>query len=115
MTDLHLRVTAGQPPPPPPDLAASGRILWIRISSDFKFEDSASLALLAEGCRAADLLEAARAQLASSGPVFRDRWGQPKTHPAAAVARDSRAGLLACLRAIGVTSTGVAVAETGAK
>jgi hypothetical protein len=58
------------------------------------------LLLLETGMRAFDRCEAARALLDRDGVVVTDRWGQSKQHPAAAVERDARAGLLAALRAL---------------
>jgi hypothetical protein len=40
--------------------------------------------------------------LAAEGLVVRDRWGQAKPHPAAAIERDSRAAWLRGLAALGL-------------
>ena len=47
-----------------------------------------------------DRAEAARALLERDGITILDRWGQVKPHPAAAIERDARSGLLAALRAL---------------
>lgn len=113
-TSAHLEARPGHRPPAPADLddAGPGRALWQRVLHDFELGDAAALVTLAEACHALDLLEAARAELRRDGPTFRDRWGQPRPHPAAQIARDSRAGLLACLRALGLSSAGL-VPDTG--
>jgi len=103
----HLRAIPGQPVPTPADLGEAGRALWQRVCADFCFEDAASLATLAEACHALDLLELARGELRRDGVTFRDRWDQPRPNPAAQIVRDSRAGLLSCLRALGVAAAGL--------
>ena len=103
----HLVASPGHRPAPPPHLGETGRALWLRLLTDFEMSDSASLVTLSEACSALDLLEAAHAQLRKDGATFRDRWNQPRSHPAAMVVRDSRAGLLACLRALGCSQAGL--------
>lgn len=98
-TGAHLQSSPGHPPTPPVDLDNAGRALWLRVLADFEVRDAASLATLAEACHALDLLEAARAELRHDGVTFKDRWKQPRPHPAAQVVRDSRAGSRSACRA----------------
>ena len=47
-----------------------------------------------------DRLEDARQTLAAEGIVLKDRFGQAKPHPAAAIERDARQGFLAAMKSL---------------
>ncbi len=49
-----------------------------------------------------DRMRESQRLLAAEGLVVRDRWGQAKPHPAAAIERDSRAAWLRGLAALGL-------------
>jgi hypothetical protein len=44
----------------------------------------------------------AQATIAAEGITFRDRFGQPRQHPATLVERDSRAAMVRCLNLLGL-------------
>jgi P27 family predicted phage terminase small subunit len=86
--------------PPPDDLTPAARAWWETIIETYQIDDPAGLLLLEAAMRAFDRMQAAASDLARDGATIRDRWGQPRCHPAAAVERDSRAGLVAALKAL---------------
>jgi hypothetical protein len=67
---------------------------------EFAIRDEGGLLLLETAMRALDRAESARTLLERDGVVITDRWGQQKPHPAAAVERDARAGMLQALKAL---------------
>lgn len=85
-------------PKPPGDLSADAKKLWSRLFNDYALDDAAGMLLLQSACEAYDRLQEARKQLAKEGSVIRDRWGQPKPHPAAGVERDARTQMHSALR-----------------
>jgi hypothetical protein len=86
--------------PSPKGLSSMARRWWTRLVADFSIEDAAGLLLLETALRCFDRAEQARAVLDRDGVTALDGRGRPKQHPAAAVERDSRAGMLASLRAL---------------
>jgi P27 family predicted phage terminase small subunit len=82
----------------PDHLKDAGRALWTRVMDEFAIDDGAGQALLCAACEALDRMREAQAALAADGMTVTDRYGTKKTHPAIAVERDSRNGMLAALR-----------------
>ena len=87
-------------PEPPKGLSKPAREFWTRLQGEYEITDAGGLAVLEQAARAFHRAEDARAMLDREGCVMKDRWGQAKTHPAAAVERDARAGVLAALRGL---------------
>lgn len=85
---------------PPSDLSRPARDLWRKIAADYDIADPHGCHLLTTAMRAFDRMEAARAMIAAEGMVQRDRFDQAKPHPAIVIERDSRAGMLAALKAL---------------
>lgn len=85
-------------PKPPAHLSAESKKLWQRLFDDYALNDAAGLLLLQSACEAYDRLQEARKVLAKESSVIRDRWGQPKPHPAAGVERDARTQMHSALR-----------------
>lgn len=86
---------------PPKHLSAEARVWYSQIRKEYGIEDSAGLALLAAAAGAFDRAESARREIAKDGGcVIRDRFGQPKQHPAAAVERDARSQVIQALKAL---------------
>ena len=85
---------------PPKDLSRAAKDWHRRLTNEFEIRDEAGLLLLETAMRAYDRAETARALLERDGVTIADRWGQTKPHPAAAIERDARSGLLAALRAL---------------
>ncbi len=86
-------------PPTPKGLSPAARKLWREICSDWLLDRPALLVLKA-GLEAHDRMLEAQLILAVDGPIILDRFHQKKMHPAALVERDSRAAMLAALRAL---------------
>ena len=85
---------------PPKDLSRAAQEWYRRLTTEFEIRDEAGLLLLETAMRAYDRAETARSLLERDGVTISDRWGQTKVHPAAAIERDARSGLLAALRAL---------------
>lgn len=87
----------------PRSLKATGKAMWRSITSDYKFEDAASLELLERACMAADRAEEARAAIEKSGgPIILDRFGIAVKHPACALERDSTAAIISAFKLLGL-------------
>lgn len=69
-----------------------------QVRKDYAIEDAPGLALLEQAALALHRAEQARELLAKEGLVTRDRFDQPKPHPAAVIARDAEASFRAALR-----------------
>ena len=83
----------------PSHLGSAGRRLWQTIVSDFEI-DRAGQEILMRACEAADRAESAREAIEREGMTAPDRFGQVKPHPLLAIERDSRAAVLAGLKAL---------------
>ena len=70
------------------------------MTADYELGDAAGLALLRAACEAFQRAQEARKLIDRDGAVIIDRFGQPKPHPAVNIERDSRAQLIATLRAL---------------
>lgn len=73
----------------PGHLSASTKTWWDEIARGYVLEPH-HLKLLQSACEAWDRAETARRTLKRQGMFYRDRWDQPKEHPAAATERQSR-------------------------
>jgi len=82
----------------PAHLSAEAKRLWASLQADFTLEDAAGRLLLQSALEAYDRLQEARRTLAKEGAIVRDRWGQPKPHPAVGVERDARTQMHGALR-----------------
>ena len=85
---------------PPKGLSPLGRTWWHRLVVEYGISDAGGELLLEQALRCLDRAEQARAVFDREGVTTTDSRGRPKTHPACAVERDSRAGMLAALRAL---------------
>lgn len=85
---------------PPKHLENAGRTFWQQVADDFDINDPAGLALLTTAAECCDRMRAAQAAIAADGEVIRDRYQQPKVHPACALEKDARNGFLAAMRAL---------------
>ena len=75
-------------------------MLWQSIARDYEIDCPAALGILTAAMESFDRATEARKLLDVEGAVVKDRWGQSKVHPAAAVERDSRAAYLSALKAL---------------
>lgn len=69
-----------------------------KVRTDYSIGDAPGLALLEQAALAMHRAEQARAMLAQEGLVTKDRFSQPKPHPAAVIARDAESSFRAALR-----------------
>jgi hypothetical protein len=88
----------------PKHLSARSKRLYRQLVADYRLDrEAAALETLRLALEALDRTEQARAELArNGGPFYVDRFGQPKTHPAAALERDSRLAALRAFRELGL-------------
>jgi phage terminase small subunit len=89
----------GAPTHAPADYSAEARRLWSGVLEGWSLEPPA-LAILDSACRALMRVRQAQGLLKKHGIVVRDRFGQPKEHPAVAIERDGKQTLLRNLRAL---------------
>lgn len=87
-------------PSAPARLSPEARKLWRDVVGAFELE-AHHLALLERACEALDRLREAQAAIARDGLLVQGRYG-PRTHPAAAIERDSRLAFARLLREIGL-------------
>lgn len=87
-------------PKPPKGLSTEARRWWREIRTEYEIRDSAGLLLLQTAAEQFDRMRIEEATVAKEGSVVRDRFGQPKQHPAVLNAREARAALLKCLKAL---------------
>lgn len=83
---------------PTKDLPKHIRAWRDALAADYAITDPAGVALLDQAAEAAHRAEQARELLAKEGLVLRDRWNQPKPHPATIIARDAEASFRSALR-----------------
>src|SRR5947209_5172179 len=94
---------------PGPTLSKAALDLRAKLLAEFDISDVHGLALLQSALESFDGMRAAQAVVSKHGPCIVDRWGQLRTNPAAAIARDCRAQYLKALRDLNLD------AETPAK
>ena len=88
-------------PPAPSSLSLEAKAFWRVVVRKWELHEG-ELALLRQACEALDALRAAEALVRTEGMVVRDRFGQPKPHPATTIVRDSRGQIVRALRALGL-------------
>lgn len=87
-------------PKPPRHLSREAKRLWREIQESYVIDDKAGTLLLQTALEAFDRMREYQAQIKKDGPVILDRFEQPKAHPLLATERDSRAQMLAALKAL---------------
>ena len=85
---------------PPKHLKRDGRKLWRELVEEYSITDAAGLALVTTAAECLDRMRAAQVAIEQHGEVVTDRYGQVKVNPAATLEKDSRAGMLAALKAL---------------
>jgi P27 family predicted phage terminase small subunit len=88
-------------PKPPKHLSVTTRRWFARIASEYELGDH-QVYLLTLAAEAWDACQAARAAIAKHGQVYTDRFSAPRTRPEVAIQRDSRAGFISAVRALGL-------------
>ncbi|MFC1481832.1 phage terminase small subunit P27 family [Candidatus Neomarinimicrobiota bacterium] len=84
----------------PDYLSKEARQWWDRIALEYDISDEAGLLLLQTALEAFDRMRAAQKAINEDGEVIKDRFEQIKAHPMLTVERDSRAQMLAALKAL---------------
>lgn len=84
----------------PEHLSIEAREWWQRIMDEYDIADTAGQLLLLSAMEAFDAMREAQTAVDKHGPVYLDRYQQPKANPACAVVRDSRAAMLSALKAL---------------
>jgi P27 family predicted phage terminase small subunit len=82
----------------PKNLSREAKNLWRRIQDEYAITDEAGLLILATACEAFDRMRGAQSTIEAEGATFHDKWGQPRSHPATVIERDSRAAMLSALK-----------------
>lgn len=86
---------------PPKHLSAPAAAWWTELRDEYGIVDLAGVSLLTAAAEAWERCASAREAIAADGgPVIRDRFDQPKPHPAAAIERDARAQFIQALKAL---------------
>jgi P27 family predicted phage terminase small subunit len=89
---------------PPTSISAEGKQLWQRIFDECEL-DAPGLLLLNTMCECFDRMRAAQQMITEDGAVLSEKTGagvaKLRPHPACAILRDERAGMLRCWRLLG--------------
>lgn len=89
-------------PNPPKDISTEAAAIWRRLHREYRLTDEAAVQIVVAGLRAFDTARKADAILLKDGLMVTDRYGTPKVHPCADVARSARAQWLQALRLLGL-------------
>jgi len=73
-----------------------------KIKTEFQITDQAGLLLLRTAAEAFDEMRTAQMAMAETGSVYKDRFGQPKPHPAQKIVSTCRNDMLKALRELGL-------------
>ena len=84
----------------PKGLSREAKGWWRKLVAEYAIEDEAGFLMLQTSLEAFDRMRQAQAVLKEDGLVVTDRWGQRKAHPLVTVERDSRAQMMAALKAL---------------
>jgi len=85
---------------PPKTLSAEASRWWKKLTEDYEICDEAGFLLLQTALEAFDRMREAQAVITREGLTVKDRFDQAKAHPLTVVERDSRAQMLAALKAL---------------
>ena len=88
------------PGTPPDHLSAEAQHWWRRLVAEYELQDDAANLLLQTALEAFDRMRGCQAAIEQEGATLRDRFNQVKSHPLLSVERDSRAQMLAALKAL---------------
>lgn len=101
---LRFPTPANDVPDPPDHLSAESSAWWRETLAVYVLQDH-HIRLLQAACEAWDRTAHARRTIKREGAYFKDRFGQPKAHPALAEERASRNEFRLLVREIGLDST----------
>jgi P27 family predicted phage terminase small subunit len=72
----------------------------MELQQEYNIDDKAGLLLLTTACEAFDRMKQAADIIKKEGLQLPDRFGQFKAHPCATIERDSRAAMMAAIKAL---------------
>lgn len=84
----------------PTHLSAEARGWWERICTEYEISDEGGRLLLLMAMEAFDRMRGCQKAIAEDGLVTRGSKKQPRAHPLLSAERDSRAQMLAALKAL---------------
>jgi len=84
----------------PKHLSKEAKALWARLLKEYNIEDEAGLLILQTAMESFDRMRESQAIIKTEGMQVTDRFDQKKAHPLTTVERDSRAAMLAALKAL---------------
>ena len=85
---------------PPKHLSEEAREWWAKLTEEYCIDDDAGRLLLQTGLEAFDRMRDCQAAIDRDGEMIKDRFEQLKAHPLLATERDTRAQMLASLKAL---------------
>lgn len=85
----------------PPHLSEEAKAIYVRIVGGYDFDDVMTL-ILTSALEAFDTMRDAQRIIAEEGLIIKDRFEQPKAHPAVAVERDAKTSMLRNLKSLGL-------------
>jgi P27 family predicted phage terminase small subunit len=87
-------------PKPPRGLSTEARRWWRTIRNEYDIKDGAGLLLLQTAAEQFARMRTEEVVIDREGSTIKDRFGQPKQHPAVLNAREARSAMLRCLAAL---------------
>lgn len=100
--ELDLTLTDPLLPEPPDYLSEEAAELWNKFQEQHNLVEPQQIEILTRALEAFDRMREAQAILRAEGIVIRDRFDQPKQHPATLIERDNRAAMIAALTKLGL-------------
>ena len=98
----------------PDHLSEEAKSWWGRLVEEYALADDAAHLLLQTALEAFDRMRGCQAAIQRDGATVPDRFGQHKPHPLLAAERDSRAQMLAALKAMIAKLTTIRVIQNRA-
>lgn len=95
-----------QTPKAPSHLGKDGGKLFKTLAEDYSITDSGGVALLTTACECLDRMRQAQDAIKKDGAVIKDRYNQPKNHPACVLERDARNQFLQAIKSLQLDVSG---------
>jgi P27 family predicted phage terminase small subunit len=89
-------------PKAPAHLSATAKKWWRALTDLYEFDSPDSVMTLECVMECFDRATMARQMVEKEGIAVKDRFGQPKAHPATIIERDAKMAMLRALRALGL-------------
>lgn len=90
---------------PPANLSAEAKELWRRTLTEFSFDTASDFTLLRQLCETVDRLRDCQKEIKRDGMLVEGAAGQRRPHPLLVVEESCRRSILACVRALKLTSS----------